>query len=563
MWLRERWGACRQAIAGLSIYRAISNPVSAQCVPYPIAATIGNVSLSNGQLARGVALSVGEPPQDFAFLPQWPLSNIIVYETNGYCTDPAPESEDGCTTWRGGQYNMLESETRRQDAEDDHPRDGSQYPEMRFYTDVFKINENITLDDFSLGVPLQDWAQQGYHPMMAFGLGEDSTILRALKSGNHIASRTWSMFFGWTGANSNTQLDGTFVFGGYDRAKVYGQGYTQDLKRDERCATDMLVVIDDVVLNFPNGTDASIVAKTSSGPFEACIIPDYPVMMTIAYDPYMLAFIEHTNTSISQRSFGVSYYSLLYNDGDEPYRGDMTINIRDGPAIRIRNSQLVVPERYIEEDGQLVADYSRSNLVINSLQDINANDMGVLGRQFLSAAYVMVNQDTRKFTVWEANPTSVENLVGVNEEGEDNTDWCVPEPVASASEPVASASERADPSPDQAPTEDGGNLPSGAIAGIAIGGVTFLAIIICVAFWQLRRRKASAAADPRPQSDAPTNQGETTYHTPYQNQYFEVDPNSLSKQEPKELQGAEVRQLPNSQWQETPPRNEPRYELTG
>ncbi|RYP09965.1 hypothetical protein DL764_000960 [Monosporascus ibericus] len=423
------------------------------------------------------------------------------------------------------------------------------------------MNQNITLDSFSVGVPLQDWAQQGYHPMMAFGLGENSTILRALKSGNHIASRTWSMFFGWTGANSNSQLDGTFVFGGYDRAKVYGQGYTQDLKRDERCATQMLVVIDDVVLNFPNGTDASVVAETSSGPFDACIIPDYPVMMTIAYNPYMLSFMEHTNTSISQRSYGVSYYSLLYDDGDKPYRGDMTINIRDGPAIRIRNSQLVVPERYIEEDGQLVANYSRSNLVINSLQDINANDMSVLGRQFLSAAYVMVNQDTRKFTMWEANPTSVENLVGVNEEGEDNNDWCVSEPVASASGNAEPPPDQ--PSPDQPPPEDGGNLPSGAIAGIAIGGVTFLAIIIGIAFWQRRRRKASAAADPWPQSDAPTYQGETTYHIRYQGQYFEVDANNLSKEAPNELQGTEVRQLPDSQWQETSPRNELRYELTG
>ncbi|RYP07315.1 hypothetical protein DL765_009192 [Monosporascus sp. GIB2] len=452
---------------------------------------------------------------------------------------------------------MLESETRRQAAEDGHPRDGSQYPEMKFYTDVFKINENITLDDFSLGVPLQDWAQQGYHPMMAFGLGEDSTILRALRSGNHIASRTWSIFFGWTGANSNTQLDGTFVFGGYDRAKVYGQGYTQGLKKDERCATQMLVVIDDVVLNFPNGTDTSIVARTSSGPFDACIIPDYPVMMTIAYDPYMLRFMEHTNTSISQRSYGVSYYSLLYDDGDEPYRGDMTIKIRDGPAIRIRNSQLVVPERYIEDDGQLVANNSRSNLVINSLQDINSNDMSVLGRQFLSAAYVMVNQDSRKFTVWEANPTSVESLVGVNEEGEDVTDWCV-------SAPVASASENVETQPNQPPPSGGGNLASGAIAGIAIGGVAFLAIIIGIAFWQRRRGKATAAADPRPQSDAPTYQGETTYHTPYQYQkYYEVEANNLSKQGPNQLQGAEVEQIPDSQWQQTSPQNEPRYELTG
>jgi hypothetical protein len=45
--------------------------VAAGCVPYPIAARIGNVTLSNGQTSRGIAYSVGSPQQEFAFLPQW------------------------------------------------------------------------------------------------------------------------------------------------------------------------------------------------------------------------------------------------------------------------------------------------------------------------------------------------------------------------------------------------------------------------------------------------------------------------------------------------------------
>jgi hypothetical protein len=45
--------------------------VFADCVPSPIAAKIGNVSLSNSQVARGIAYSVGSPAQNFTFLPQW------------------------------------------------------------------------------------------------------------------------------------------------------------------------------------------------------------------------------------------------------------------------------------------------------------------------------------------------------------------------------------------------------------------------------------------------------------------------------------------------------------
>lgn len=42
----------------------------AACAPYPVPIRLGNVSLSNGQVARGLELAVGEPEQKFAFIPQ-------------------------------------------------------------------------------------------------------------------------------------------------------------------------------------------------------------------------------------------------------------------------------------------------------------------------------------------------------------------------------------------------------------------------------------------------------------------------------------------------------------
>ncbi|KAK7757026.1 hypothetical protein SLS62_001042 [Diatrype stigma] len=428
---------------------------------------------------------------------------------------------------------------------------------MTFYTDLFALNKNTTLENFPLGVPLEDWAQQGYHPRMAIGLGDNSTILRVLKDGNHIASRTWSMFFGWTGATYNAQLDGTFVFGGYDRAKVDGQGYPQDLnQQDPRCQTQMLVTIDDIVLHFPNGTDASIVAGTPDGPFDACVVPDFPGLMTIANDPYMNMFMEHTNTVITKRSFGLSYYSLLYDDGAEPFQGDLTIDIRDGPSVRIPNKQLVMPERYIrEEDGQIMANYSRSNLLINALQNINADDLSQLGQQFLSSAYLMVNQDSRQFTLWSADPTRVEDLVGINEEGQDVTQWCNSEPVA-----VPSPSESVTP---PSSGDDGGGLGPGAIAGIAICGVLILASIIGVTLWKRRRGRGTVVPNPGPPSDAPVNQAGA--ERDFQPTYSEMGADTWTKQGPIELQGADVTEphVQISGRQGQLPLSEQRYELIG
>lgn len=47
-----------------------STQVKAGCAPYPVALRAGNVSLSNGKVARGVEMAVGEPEQKLAFMPQ-------------------------------------------------------------------------------------------------------------------------------------------------------------------------------------------------------------------------------------------------------------------------------------------------------------------------------------------------------------------------------------------------------------------------------------------------------------------------------------------------------------
>ncbi|KAI1108386.1 aspartic peptidase domain-containing protein [Nemania sp. NC0429] len=514
----------RQVIAGLFLtYQAIDNFVAAQCVPYPVAVVIGNVSLSNGQLARGAKLSVGNPPQSFAFLPQWPLNNTAVYGTNGYCTDPAPRSEAACTTWRGGQYNILASDTRRKPPNDPNPIDGSPYPTTTTYTDVFTVNDNVTFDNFAFQVPLSDWLEQGYHPMMAIGLGANSTILTALKKSNLIASRVWSMFFGWTGANPNAQQDGTLVFGGYDRAKVSGKGYTRRLQSDPRCSTQMLVTIDDIILHFPNGTDTSIVTSTSNGSFPACLVPDFPGLMTLASNPYFSKFEEHTNTSIQERTYGAEYYTVLYNDGDEPYSGDMSINIKNGPSIRIPNSQLVVPERYISETkGQSAANYSRSNLVINPLQDVNSKDLSQLGRQFFSSAYIMMNQDNGEFTIWSANPTSVKDLVAVDGTGKLVTDFCSNTTV---------------PAPSQGPTNlsttrTQAGLSTGAIAGIVVGVVA--ALVTVIGAWLLRRRRREASVMSKPATRGTIHQV-TDDH--YKDPYHPIYTYKFRKPETGELQG--------------------------
>ncbi|EEY20148.1 conserved hypothetical protein [Verticillium alfalfae VaMs.102] len=465
--------------------------VSTQCLPYPVAAKIGNVTLSNAQEARGVAVSIGTPEQEFAFLPQWHLNNTLVYGTNGFCIglEVSPQTEDGCTTFRGGQYDMVASSSRKKTDSDSHPVDGAQFPSMNFVSDNVKINENVSLDGFPIGIPLQDWAQQGYHPMMALGMGANSTLLTALTSSGKIASRVWSMFHGWTGGSSRSQVDGTFVLGGYDRAKVNGRGYKMSLQQTEGCDTAMMVTITDLVLNFPNGTTASIFPNTLRNALTACIVPDYPVLMTLPIDPHLDNFMDITNQTITQRTFGEAYFSMVYSDDDVPYDGDMTIVIQAGPSIRIPNHQLIVPNRVMPSDSPgWVANYSSHNLVINGIQGGNSDDVIKLGRQFLSSAYVMLNQDTSEFTLWESNPTADVDLVAVDSSGNESTEWCEPEEIESPS----GSGTPAQTNPASAESDSGPS--TGLIAGAAAGGGAALIIIAIVSWLLIRRRHKKRAA---------------------------------------------------------------------
>lgn len=115
-------------------------------------------------------------------------------------------------------------------------------------------------------------------------------------------------------------MDGSFVFGGYDRAKTTGQGYTQALSyANPNCPTAMLVSITDMILDFANGTTASLFNGVQATAISACIVPDYPVLMTLPDNPFFTNFEIITNETLSNRSFGINYYGMVYGDGTPMY----------------------------------------------------------------------------------------------------------------------------------------------------------------------------------------------------------------------------------------------------
>lgn len=76
-----------------------------------------------------------------------------------------------------------------------------------------------------------------------------------------------------------------------------------------------------------------------------------------------------------------------------------------GLQITLSNDLLIVPHTYINQDtGDTIAeDTTEPDLLIDYLEGDRESDIAAFGSPFFSAAYLLVNLNTGKFTLWSAN----------------------------------------------------------------------------------------------------------------------------------------------------------------
>lgn len=427
---------------------------------------------------------------------------------NGFCSNP-DYADSACLTWRGGQYDLDASETHESIEAGSIPQEPN--PDtlrfLDFSKDTIRLNDSTSLTEFPIGTVSRGSRDgSGHQPLSGIGLGVNSTILKALKDSGRIASRSWSMFYGWMGADPETQRDGTFVFGGYDRAKVSGSGLELPMTTGD-CETRMMVTISDLVLNFPNGTEASLFPE-SKRTMLACVDPSYPVAISLPSKDFYQQLIDILGEDTITGT-GLMYSGRVYKAGSKPYNGDLTMKLQSGLSIRIPNHQLVQPSRKINNStGQLYNDGRGRVLAVKKLEGPN---LPTLGKQFLAAAYLMVNEDTQNFTIWAAKPNDQQDLVAVGEDGTEATEFCDSnEGTTDQNEPPADSGGNGtlsepentggtNQSGNSSTTESDGDLSKGAIAGIAVGVVAVVAIIAIVGFILYRRRRNKAAKAKGPQ----------------------------------------------------------------
>ena len=151
------------------------------------------------------------------------------------------------------------------------------------------------------------------------------------------------------------------------------------------------------------------------------------------------------------------------------YEGDLSFTIYPNLNIRIPNHQLVVPVYNYSRDGQrYYANATETEVLISQVQGVNNQNLPILGKPFLSSAYLSVDNDRQSFTLWKAQPNMTEDLISLG-----------PPLCSSAPSSAPTAS------PSSAPT-----IPSkGKIAGIVLGGLVAMAAVIGTTFLVVRNRR--------------------------------------------------------------------------
>lgn len=184
------------------------------------------------------------------------------------------------------------------------------------------------------------------------------------------------------------------------------------------------------------------------------------------------------------------------------FDGDINITFDTGLSIIIPNNQLVTLEPSLHSDGTITTNESTRVVLMSE----GARDrITSLGKPLLSAAYLMVTQDTEPpaLTMWKSSNNATNDFAAVDGDGNICTSSGFigsvvqnPKDPDTTSSSVSNASASSNPN---APSQNGHILSAGATAGIAVGAVVAVLLIGGAIFYILRnrrrRRNALAARD--------------------------------------------------------------------
>lgn len=124
------------------------------------------------------------------------------------------------------------------------------------------------------------------------------------------------MFWGLVGVKPT---QGSLVLGGLDKSLIANRddNLTAPLVYSAACPTGMLVTINDILLNWPNGTDQSIFGGSQSAVLQVCINPNAASLVALP-SSYYANFKAYAGGAPPDgkdevRSLGLNFWSMVFN----------------------------------------------------------------------------------------------------------------------------------------------------------------------------------------------------------------------------------------------------------
>ncbi|CAF9938052.1 MAG: hypothetical protein ALECFALPRED_007489 [Alectoria fallacina] len=383
-------------------------------------------------------------------------------------------------------------------------------------SDTLLVNSTLSVPDLPLGIFRGSTDYQN-----TLGLGRNSTLLNALVSAGAIISRTFSIFQGWTGVQTQYQTDGSLILGGYDSAKITGNNVTLPFTVEDACNNGFVISVTDINMNLKNGSNISIIGQSQGSAMRACIEPNFsPITLS---EEIWWAFTNVTGVAETGRSASpINLWGMMI-PANGAYDGDLTFSIYPGLDITIPNHQLILPDIEINSEGQEYPSSSTEvEVLINSLQGVNTNDMPRFGMPFLSSAYLMVDNDQQQFTLSRSQQSTTSNLVAI---GPPACNSPAPSPT-----PQPLPSVLASPTPRPRPSS---GTPQGAIAGGVVGGLATIVLCIGVFFVRKKRRIERSAGIQKQEYGAMAEAAQSPTYS--DNQVYAKSEMSSDRQPPQEL----------------------------
>lgn len=233
------------------------------------------------------------------------------YANNTFLWDGSLGCDDTCAVGNGGIFHINQSSTWTDTASSNITASDTHFQMFNFTgqpprgADTVYVNSSYPLYDFPLAM-----TKRGIE-MNSLGVGRESTFLQTLLNDGAISSKTWSLFYGLAGEDEYSQMDGTAVFGGYDKAKINDEAKKETIKFDyyfkKNCRTGMVATVTSIDVGFENGTEQNAFAS----PVDMCLDPAFEIMS------FRSEIVDKLQEKFGGESFGTSFgqapNGLLYN----------------------------------------------------------------------------------------------------------------------------------------------------------------------------------------------------------------------------------------------------------